>query len=158
MACNNAVTTPEVFIGSEKVHRSTFALRATSGFTIELSHALVHVHADRKSVGMASISRDHVIVIAHEGGRSDGDGLLSDIEVEEAAHRAVLLVVLKCSLLKAPNSNHLAKGFKFLFGRKRFVNRRARKVERGMIWAVGSFHGERFFEGRHSGLCEWPQV
>ena len=106
---------------------------------------------------MASISRDHVIVIAHEGGCSYGDGFLSNIKVEEAAHGAIFLVILKCSLLKAPNPNHLAKSFKFLIDRKRFVNRRACKIEWGMIGAVGSFHGERFFEGRHSRLCEWPQ-
>ena len=44
LASNNAVTTPEIFVRSKQVHRTTFAFCRTSRLAKKLGHALIHVH------------------------------------------------------------------------------------------------------------------
>ena len=61
------------------------------GLAEKLRHALVHAHADGERVAVAAIGGDHVIIVAQAAKGPDRDRFLPDVEVEEAAHLALIV-------------------------------------------------------------------
>ena len=115
LAGDDPVATPVVFGGFEIVHRTALPFRAAGGFSEEFGHALVHTHADGESVGVVAIGGDDVVVFAEERDGADGDGFLTDVEVEEAGHFAAL-VVLERNLFESPDAAHQSVEADFVIG------------------------------------------
>ncbi len=88
------------------MHGTALALGATGDFTVELGHERLGVHADSHCVSMISIRGYDVVVLAHEGAATDGDGLLANVEVEKSAD-LLGQVGAQGAFLEATDANHL---------------------------------------------------
>ena len=66
-------------------------------------------------MGVVAIGGDDVVVFAEEGDGADGDGFLSDVEVEETRHFAAL-VVLERNLFESPDAAHQSVEPDFVIG------------------------------------------
>ena len=89
------------------MHRAPLPLGATGALAEEFGHAGVHLHADGEAVAVVAVGRDDLVLAGHQGGGADCDRLLTDVEVEEATHHA-LIVVFQGLLLEAADAEHLA--------------------------------------------------
>ena len=121
LAGHDAVPAPVIFVRREKVHRPALALRATGGLAEEFGHAFIHRHADHEGVSVVAVSGDGVVVRSHEREGADGDGFLADIQMQEAAHFA-LLVKFQRRLLEAADAQHVTQEGNFLLGSERRVD------------------------------------
>ncbi len=122
LAADDAVASPEVFIGGEVVHGASFAFGAAGGFAEELGHAFVHGHADHEGMSVVAVSGDKVVVFLVAGGDgADGYGFLADVEVQESADVA-LLVGTQGTLLEATDANHVAVEGDFVLFRESLVD------------------------------------
>ena len=81
----------------------------------------------RKRVAVVAVSGDDVIVRAQQRAGPDRHALLADVEVQEAAHLP-LLVVLHCRLLEAADAQHVAQEADLVFRRKRGVDGRGKEI------------------------------
>ena len=121
LAADDAVAAPVVLVRREEVHGAALAFGAAGGFAVKLGHALVHAHADGEGVAVVAVGGDDVVVVAHERAGADGDGFLADVEVEEAAHFAAV-VLLERLLLEAAHAEHFAQETDFVLGGEAFVD------------------------------------
>jgi hypothetical protein len=87
------------------------------------SHALVHGHSDGERVPVIAVGGDHVVVLAEERNRADGDGFLTDVEVEKATH-ALLLIPVQRGLLEAADAQHFPQKTNLVVSGERLVDRR----------------------------------
>src|SRR5690606_15607183 len=106
LAADDAVAAPVITRRVEIVHRAALALGATRDLAIELGHQRLGVHADGDGVTVIAIGGDHVIVFTHERTAADGDGFLTDVEVEKTAD-FLGLVGAQTALLEAADTHHL---------------------------------------------------
>ena len=93
LTADDSVSAPVVFVGSEKVHRSALATRATGGFSKKFCHAFIHAHSHSEGVSVVAVGRDDMVVFTHERNGSHGYRLLPDIEVEESTHHALVVIL-----------------------------------------------------------------
>lgn len=93
LAANDTVTAPIIFVGSEKVHRTALAARATGGFSKKFRHAFIHAHSHGESVAVVAIGRNDMVVFAEEGNSSHRHGFLPNVEMEETAHHALVVIL-----------------------------------------------------------------
>jgi hypothetical protein len=107
LSADDAVAAPVVKRRGEVVHGAALALGATGDLAVELGHEGFGVHADGHRVSMISIRGDDVVVFAHQRTATDGDGFLSDIEMEKAAD-LLGLVGAQGTLFKTTDAHHLA--------------------------------------------------
>src|SRR6185312_8449919 len=91
LAADDAVAAPVILVGREIVHRATLALGATGDLAVVLGHEGAGVHADGDGVTMVAVGGYDVVVGTHQGAATDGDGLLADVEMEEAADLLALV-------------------------------------------------------------------
>ena len=140
LAGDDAVAAPEVLVRREEVHRAALAFRAAGLFAEHFRHALVHAHADGEGVAVVAVGGDEVVIRPAERDGADGDGFLADVEVEEAADFAAL-VVFQAGLLEAADADHLGKQLDFPLRGERLVDGRVGEIEGGR---VGAGHGRRW--------------
>ncbi len=107
LAADDAVATPEITRRVKVVHGAALAFGAAGVFAVVFGHHLVHAHADGETVAVVAIGSDDVVVFAHDGDAADGDGLLADVKVEEAANFA-LLITAEAALFEAADAHHVA--------------------------------------------------
>ena len=105
LAADDAVAAPEIAGGIEEMHRAAFSLGASRGLPVELGHERVHLHPDGDGVSVVAVRGDDMVVLAHEGAAADGDGLLADVQVKEAAD-LLRLVRAQAPLLEPPDAHH----------------------------------------------------
>ena len=77
---------------------------------------------DCQGVTVIAIRGDHMVVIAEQGDRPDGNGFLADVKVKKSAHFA-LAVKLERRLLEAANTNHLVEERDLFFRAKSRIYR-----------------------------------
>ena len=106
LSADDAVAAEEVLVGVEEVHRAALALRAAADLAEQLGHHLVGRSAHDERVAVVAVAREHVVVRSQRRERADGDRLLPDVEVAEAADLAER-VSLGRLLLEAADENHL---------------------------------------------------
>ena len=109
VAADDRVAAEEALLGVEEVHRAALALGAAGVPAQELGHRLVGPHPPGQGVAVVAIGGDDVVVLAEDADRTDGDRLLSAIEVAEAADLAAHLVELVRLLLESADQQHLPK-------------------------------------------------
>ena len=80
--------------------------RAAGDLAEELGQQRARRHALRERDAVVAVGRDHVVVGLERGERADGDRLLPDVEVQEAADLA-LGVAARALLLDAADEEHL---------------------------------------------------
>ena len=93
LAADDSVSAPVVLIGSEKVHRTALATRATSGFSEKFCHAFIHAHSHSEGMPMVAVGRDDMVIFTHQRNCSHSHRLLPDIEVEESTHHALVVIL-----------------------------------------------------------------
>ena len=93
LAGDDAVAAPVVLVGGEEVHRSALALRAAAAGLPNSSamHSFMLMPTARR-VAVVAVGGDDVVVLAAQADGADGDGFLADVEVQEAAHLAALVL------------------------------------------------------------------
>ena len=79
---------------------------------------------------MVAVGGDHMVVGAAQGDRADGDGFLTDVEMEEAAHFAAV-VVFQRGLLEPADAHHRAEQADFFIGGQCSVHSGACEVKTG---------------------------
>ena len=121
---NNPVPTPIIFVGSEVMHRTTFAVRTTGGLPKQLRHAGLQIHPHSQRMSMVAIGGDDMIVRSHQGYRPHSNSLLADIQMEKPPHLS-LIIIFQCRLLKAPDPQHLDEKPNFFVCTKRGIDGRA---------------------------------
>ena len=113
LTADDAVAAPVIALGREKMHRASFAFRATGNFAVEFSHEGLGIHADRDGVTVVAVSGNNVVMFAHERTATYGDGLLAVIKMEESTDVSPASSVLAgvsavAALFKAADAHHLA--------------------------------------------------
>ena len=90
-----------------EVHRAAVAVRAALDLPVELRHDGVRVRAARERVTVGAMRRGEDVALLHRLADADGDGLLADIDVQEARKIAGAEALLHL-LLEAADQQHLA--------------------------------------------------
>ena len=72
-------------------------------------------------MAVVTISCDNMVVFLHQGDAAHGDRFLADVEVEESAHFAGV-VILERDLFEASDAAELAVEFPFSFRRQALVD------------------------------------
>jgi hypothetical protein len=88
VAADDAVTTKEVGLPVEEVHRAALAARAAIDATEELGHHGPRRDAARERLPVVPVGRDDVIVGTQHRQRAGADAFLADVQVAEAADLA----------------------------------------------------------------------
>ena len=131
LAADDAVPAPEIAGRIKIMHRAALALGAAGGLAVELGHERLGVHPDGDGVAVIAVRRDDVVVRAHQGAGADGDRLLADVKVEEAAD-LLRLIGAEAALFETPDAHHLAMQLDLVLARQLRVDR-----SRGVIRAAG---------------------
>ena len=58
-------------------------------------------------MSVVAVSGNHVVVVAQQGDRTDGDSFLARVEMKKAAHFSQV-VIFERGLLESPDPEHLA--------------------------------------------------
>ena len=107
LPADDAVTAIEMLLDVEKVHRAALAARAAVDLAEQLGHARLGAHAARERQPVVAVGRDDGVVGAGGPDGAGGDGLLADVEVEEAGD-LLPPVHLGRALLEAALEQHVA--------------------------------------------------
>ncbi len=82
---NDAVAAVEILFFREHVHGATLALGIAALAARQLSHDAVGVHAAGQHVAVIAVGGDAFVTVFGRSLKADNNGLLSDVEVAEAA-------------------------------------------------------------------------
>ncbi len=107
VAADDGVAAEEPLRGVEEVHRAALALGAAGVAAQQLGHRLVGAHPAGQGVAVVAIGGDDEIVVAEHPDRTDGDRLLTAVQVAEAADLAAHLVELVRLLFEPADQEHL---------------------------------------------------
>ena len=105
-AADDRVAAVEARGGIEDVHRAAAAAAAALLLAVHLRHQAVRRDAARQRVAVLAIRRDDGVLRRQRLHHADGDRLLADVEVQEAADLAGA-VELRALLLEAADAQHL---------------------------------------------------
>jgi hypothetical protein len=103
----------EALGGVEDVHGAAAPAGGAGALGQELGHDLVGADALGDGLAVVAVGDDHGVIGLHGGGGGDGDGLLADVEVAEAAEH-LLLIGSPGDLLDAADEHHLVHGLQEL--------------------------------------------
>ena len=73
---------PKSSCRERKVHGTTLAFRATGFLAVKFGHALIHVHANGKSVSMVPVGGNDMVIFGHGGNGANGNSLLAYVKVQ----------------------------------------------------------------------------
>ena len=107
----------------------------------ELGQERARAHPFREGDAVVAVGRDDVVVRPERGDRAHADGLLPDVEVQEAADLS-FRVAARALLLHAADEEHLA------IELRQVLELRARAQRRGSLRGALYRHGRRVL-GRH---------
>ena len=102
---DDGVPPEEAPLGIEEVHRPSPPPAAAIGLAVHLGEDRPHWNAAGEGVAMLAVGRDDCVRWGQCRQRTDGDRLLADPQVEEAADLAGA-VALRAGLLEAPDPQH----------------------------------------------------
>jgi hypothetical protein len=105
VAAHDAPAAHEVGLGVEEVHGPAQAARAARVLAEELRHAGLGGHAARQRDAVVAVGLEDVVLWAEGGGSAHGDGLLADVEVQEAADLALRIGACRF-FLEAADQHH----------------------------------------------------
>src|SRR5512142_381179 len=90
----------------EKMHRPSASAAAPFLLAVHLGHDRPSAHAAHERVPMLAVCRDDCVVRPECLHHADRHGLLTDVQVEEAAD-LLLFIEIGAALLEAANAKHL---------------------------------------------------
>ena len=117
------------------MHRAALALGTPRRLAEKFCHALIHAHSHRQRVAVVAISRDDMVVGAHQRAGANSHAFLADVKMEKSTHFAAL-VGFKGGLLESAHAHHIFEETNFFRSIQRRVNRR-----RGVFTVGNGFHG-----------------
>jgi hypothetical protein len=106
VAAHDRPASEEAVAGVEEMHRATPAADAAGRLAVELRHRPARVARPRQVVRVLAVRGHDVVARLRRRDRPDGDRLLPDVEVQEAADLP-LRVGARRGLLEAPAETHL---------------------------------------------------
>src|ERR1700674_4392328 len=126
LGSDDAVSTEEVLLDGEHMHRTALAFGVARTATGKLGHDALRIHAAGEHMAVVAVGGDHLIAVLGGELHADDDGFLTDVEVAEPADEAHA-VHLAGLFLEAADEQHLAIGTDFLLRRER-LGQRARSA------------------------------
>ena len=88
LGADDAVPAVEALLAGEHVHRAALALGVAAAAPGQLGHDAARVHVAGQHVAVVAVAGDDAVARAQRMLDADGDRLLADIEVAEAADQA----------------------------------------------------------------------
>ncbi len=108
------VVIAQIFVGD--VHRAAFALRMASAPAGQLCHHALWIHTASQHVPVVAIAGDDLVTRLDRHLHADDDGLLTDVEVAEAADQPHAVELTRL-FLETANPQHLLIGVELVLAR-----------------------------------------
>jgi hypothetical protein len=106
-AADDGVAAVQARRGVEQVHRAAAAAAAAFSLAVHLGHDRVRRNASRERMTVLAIRGDDRIVRGERVDGANGDRLLTDVQVQEAADLE-LAIEIGAPFLEAPDAHHVA--------------------------------------------------
>ncbi len=105
LPAHDAVASEEVVLLAEHVHRASFALHAARDLAEQFCHHLPGRHAKGDGMHVVTVGGNHLVALLHGLHTARHHGLLTDVEVTEAAYLLLDVKVARPFLELAPEEH-----------------------------------------------------
>lgn len=141
---HDRVATVETAVCIEQVHRTAVSTAATGDFAVHLGHYRVGGHTAGQSMPVLAVGGHHGVLLAQGLVHANGDGLLTNVEVDESSDLRAA-VELDAPFFESADDEHLPEEGKTVIGCGRAVGSGGgRLLARALARCrTGSFVGPR---------------